>query len=134
MSAFLTAIVRWLLSFVVIYEVAVALAYLVGMTIAFILSGLLVFDRSPGSARGQYLRFALVNAVAFPQVWLTSVGLARYVFPWIGFGWNAETVAHLIGMAAPVWSSYLGHKHFSFGSSWGRQPPSVLPEPGDFIR
>jgi hypothetical protein len=65
-------------------------------------------------ARGEYARFALANAVAFAQVWLVSVGLARLVFPAIGFRRHADTVAHLIGLASPVWTSYLGHKHFSF--------------------
>jgi putative flippase GtrA len=115
-AAFVGAIVRWALSRVMSYELAVALAYLVGMTVAFALSALLVFDRSPRSARTQYIRFALVNAIAFPQVWLISVGLARFVFPATGFHWHPDTVAHLIGLATPIWSSYFGHKHFSFGS------------------
>jgi putative flippase GtrA len=63
---------------------------------------------------GEYARFALVNAVAFAQVWLVSVGLARLVFPAIDFTWQAETVAHVIGVVSPIVTSYIGHKHFSF--------------------
>ena len=65
-------------------------------------------------AHWQFMRFALVNAVAFAQVWIISVGLARLVFPAIGFAWDAETVAHVIGVVSPVATSYLMHKHFSF--------------------
>jgi putative flippase GtrA len=106
--------VRWLLSFAMAYEAAVALAYLAGMAIAFLLARLFVFDHDGGAARGQLVRFGLVNAVAFAQVWLVSVWLARLVFPAIGFAWEAETVAHAIGVASPVATSYFLHKHFSF--------------------
>jgi putative flippase GtrA len=125
-AALVGAIVRWALSRVMSYELAVALAYFVGMTVAFVLSAILVFDRSQCSARTQYVRFVLVNAVAFPQVWLVSVGLARFVFPVSGFHWHPDTAAHLIGLATPVWSSYLGHKHFTFGSrTAGKTSPAV---------
>ena len=120
-SAAVAAVARWLLDLALSYEAAVALSYLVGMTVAFVLARLFVFTPPEGAraagwseARGEYARFALVNAVAFAQVWLVSVGLARLVFPAIGFRWHADTVAHLIGLASPVWTSYLGHKHFSF--------------------
>jgi len=58
----------------------------------------------------------LVNLAAVAQVWVVSVGLARLVFPVAGFVWHAETVAHVIGVAVPVFTSYLGHKHFSFAT------------------
>lgn len=96
------------------YELAITLAYLAGMTTAFILSRMFVFEASGGSVRGQYLRFAIVNAVAFVQVWLVSVGLAHWLLPAIGWNWHAETVAHAIGVASPIVTSYFGHKMFSF--------------------
>ena len=60
------------------------------------------------------LRWSISLAVA--QVWIVSVGLARFVFPAIGFTWHDETVAHVIGVLVPVVTSYLGHKHFSFAA------------------
>lgn len=106
---------RWLLSVVTIYEVAVAVAYLIGMTTAFVLARLYVFETGTHALHHQYARFALVNLFAFAQVWLISVGLARFIFPAIGLGWHPETVAHVIGVTSPIVTSYLGHKHFSFG-------------------
>ena len=50
-------------------------------------------------------------------VWLVSVGLAHYLFPALGFTWHDETIAHAIGVAIPIFTSYLGHKHFSFARS-----------------
>ena len=105
---------RILLDRVVTYEVAVTLAYLVGMTTAFILARLFVFEETIGGVRGQYVRFALVNVIAFAQVWIVSVGLDRFIFPAIGWTWHAETLAHAIGVVSPVAASYLGHRKFSF--------------------
>lgn len=105
---------RWLLGHLVSYEAAVTAAYLVGMMTAFALMRLLVFDRSPTSKRSQLVRFGIVNATGFAQVWLTSVGLARFGFPAIGFTYHPETVAHVIGVGSPVVSSYILHKRYSF--------------------
>ena len=103
-----------LLRFVMPYEIAITLAYIAGMTVAFILARLFVFDAHTGPLQGQYIRFAAVNAIAFVQVWLVSVGLAFFVFPWLNVTWHAETIAHVIGVMSPIVSSYFAHKHFSF--------------------
>jgi putative flippase GtrA len=114
LAAGVNVLARLLLSFMLVYEAAVAVAYLFGMTAAFLMSRAFVFERSASPTHVQYTRFAIVNAVAFAQVWLVSVGLARLLFPAIGFDWHAETVAHMIGVASPLLTSYVGHKHFSF--------------------
>ena len=113
-AAGVNVLARFLFELAVPYEYAVGLAYPCGMVTAFILARVFVFKPRPGAASGQFLRFTLVNAVAFGQVWLVSIGLARLVFPATGFTWNAETLAHVIGVASPVVTSYLLHKHFSF--------------------
>lgn len=105
---------RWLFGFAFVYEIAICLAYLVGMTTAFVLARMFVFDPGTGTARAQYIRFALVNVVAFVQVWIVSVVLTRFLFPAIGFTWQAETIAHMIGVVSPVATSYVAHKKFSF--------------------
>lgn len=107
---------RWLFNFVMPFEWAVVVAYLVGMTTAYVLAKLFVFEASGRSARDEFFRFALVNVVALVQVWLVSVGLARYLFPAIGFTWHADDIAHLIGVVIPAVTSYLGHRHFSFAA------------------
>ena len=96
------------------YEIAVALAYLVGMTTAFFLARIFVFAGSGRSLHVEYGRFALVNVAALVQVLAVSVLLAKLVFPAIGFAWNAELIAHVIGVLSPVVVSYQGHKRFSF--------------------
>ena len=94
------------------YEAAVAVAYLVGMTTAFFLARLFVFEASGRRLHVEYGRFALVNVAALVQVLVVSV--AKLVFPAVGFIWNAELVAHVIGVLSPVVVSYQGHKRFSF--------------------
>lgn len=107
---------RVLFGGIVNYEVAVTLAYLVGMTTAFVLARFFVFDGRHSGVRGQYTRFVMVNVVAFAQVWIVSVGLDRFIFPAIGWTWQAATLAHGIGVVSPVAASYIGHKKFSFKS------------------
>lgn len=96
------------------FRVAVILAYLVGMTTAFILSRKYVFEEGSQPVVKQFYYFSLVNLFAAVQVWLISVGLAEYLFIWLDYHLFREELAHLIGIAVPVFSSYLGHKHLSF--------------------
>lgn len=105
---------RVLLSAVMPYEIAVAVAYLAGMLTAYLLMKLFVFEVSGRSTASELRRFALVNAVALAQVWVVSVGLARWLFPMSGFTWHADTVAHVIGVLSPVATSYFGHRSYSF--------------------
>lgn len=119
-AAIVNVLSRIVLNLAMPYEAAIVVAYLCGMTTAYVLNKLFVFTASGRSFHHEYARFALVNLVAVAQVWLVSVGLARLVFPRIAFEWHAETVAHVIGVMAPVFTSYLGHKHFSFAAAGER--------------
>ena len=103
------------------YGWAILAAYLCGMTTAWGLSRLLVFEPSGARWTHEYGRFALVNVVAAAQVWLISEGLAQWLFPANGMTFHPDLVAHGIGVVVPVFTSYIGHKHFSFA-------PSVVPD------
>ncbi len=113
-AAVVNVAARLLLSRWMVYEAAVPLAYLCGMATAYALNRALVFARSGRGIGSEASRFALVNVLALAQVWLVSVGLARWLFPALGFAWHADTVAHVIGVASPIVTSYFAHKHFSF--------------------
>ena len=115
-AAIVNIVSRIAFNWVMPYEIAIIVAYLCGMTTAYLLNRQFVFAASGRGVASEYTRFALVNLAAVAQVWIVSVGLARLVFPAIGFTWHAETVAHVIGVAIPVFTSYLGHKHFSFAA------------------
>lgn len=105
---------RVLLSQLMRFEWAVVVAYLIGMSTAYFLARLFVFERSGQTITSEYTRFAIVNAVAIVQVWVISVALRNYIFPWVGFAWHPELVAHVIAVASPVVTSYYGHKLFTF--------------------
>jgi hypothetical protein len=55
-----------------------------------------------------------VNVFSLAFVWSISIGLAKYLFPAIGFVWHSDDVAHLIGVAAPAAASYFGHRAYTF--------------------
>ncbi len=116
-AAAVNLVSRLLLSVVVSYEISVLAAYLIGMITAFLLSRRFVFQPSSAPTAVQLQRFTVVNIAALAQVWLVSVGLARLVFPGIGFSWHNETLAHLIGVGSPVITSYFAHRSYSFGMS-----------------
>ena len=118
-AAAVNVLSRIAFNWVTSYAVAIVVAYLAGMTTAYVLNRAFVFEASGRGMHNEYLRFALINLVAVAQVWIVSVGLARVVFPWFGVTWHADTVAHVIGVAVPIFTSYLGHKHFTFAEKQG---------------
>jgi len=112
---------RYLLNEVMSFEIAVALAYLIGMVTAYVLARAFVFDRSGRSVGSEFKRFTIVNLFSLVLVWCISVFLARVFFPAIGFTWHAEDVAQFIGVMAPAVASYFGHRFYTFARA--RQEP-----------
>lgn len=105
---------RFIYSEFVSFGTAVVLAYLTGMITAFILNKLFVFEKSAHSTQKEFVYFTLVNVVAIIQTYIISVGLAKYIFPSIGFLFYPEAVAHAIGVIFPIFTSFFGHKYLSF--------------------
>lgn len=99
------------------YQAAIIAAFFVGLTTGFLLSRVFVFEARGTSLTGQFLRFTLVNLIALLQIWAISMGLAFVIFPWLRITWHPETIAHAIGVLVPVFTSFLGHRHFSFRES-----------------
>ncbi|WP_031362318.1 GtrA family protein [Caballeronia sordidicola] len=96
------------------YSSAIIVAYITGMITAFILAKLFVFKSSTQSTGKSVFFFTLVNLVAVLQTWAVSVGLAYWLFPRLGMNWHDRDIAHLVGVAIPVFTSYVGHKRWSF--------------------
>ena len=113
---------RYVLSMWLFFEGAITIAYLIGMTTAFVLTRTFVFRRSNAHWLLEYGRFALVNMVAFVQVLLVSECFVRFVFPATGMIWHPEEIGHLIGVISPILTSYYAHKHFSFRSATALEP------------
>ncbi len=96
------------------FSVAVVLAYLTGMVTAFVLARYFVFTDSELSIQRSALWFVVVNMVAVIQTWVISMLLAYYLLPRAGFTQFVPEIAHAVGVAVPVFTSYLVHKRFSF--------------------
>lgn len=96
------------------FPLAIIFAYLTGMLTAYVLAKLFVFKHSSQSAKRSIIFFVLVNFVAITQTWVISMGLAQWVLPLLGVNKWTHEIAHAIGVAVPVFTSYVGHKQWSF--------------------
>jgi putative flippase GtrA len=96
------------------FPIAIVLAYLVGMATAYVLSRKYVFGAGRRGYAGEIYYFVLVNVLAVLQTLAVSLILARLVLPWLGVRAYQEEIAHFVGVCVPVFSSYLGHKYWTF--------------------
>lgn len=113
-AAVINILSRVLISQFVRFEYAVILAFPIALTFAFVMSRWFVFEDSQREVWQQYVRFWVVNLFALVQVWLVSIGLSDFLFPAVGWIYHAELLAHTIGVASPVLTSYYAHKAFTF--------------------
>ena len=102
-------------------------AYAIGMITAYILARRYVFTDSGKSIKRSFAAFALVNLIAVLQTWLVSIGLRHLLLPIVSAVALVDLVAHSCGVVAPVFTSYLGHKHVSFrGADRSRRRSSMI--------
>ncbi len=93
---------------------AIVIAYCLGMTTAFLLNRALVFQSATNGVRSQAFWFVIVNLAAVLQTIVISLVLARWLLPLLNVNYHNETLAHAVGVAVPVLTSYFGHKYLSF--------------------
>ncbi len=105
---------RFLLNEYLGFKWAVFVAYLIGMITAYVMTRFFVFEPSGKHPVNEMTWFVVVNLVALLQVWLISVALAEYFFPFIGVTLMREEMAHFIGLSVPAITSYFGHKYLTF--------------------
>lgn len=99
------------------YGVAVLLAHGVGMVTAYTLSRQFVFEQTGRSVASELGRFAAVNVVSATLTWAVSVSLVDFAFPAVHFTLQPELIGHVLGLAVASLTSFVGHRHFSFGKS-----------------
>lgn len=112
-AAFANLCSRYLLNFIMPFEVAVVLAYMVGMVVGFVLFQKMLFGGGGIEVR-RVLRFTWVNIFGATLAWAVSSIMARQILPLIGWTWQPFEIAHLCGVAAPAITSYFLHKHYTF--------------------
>ena len=59
----------------------------------------------------------IVNLVALLQTWGVTMALAFYLLPALGVESFVEEIAHGIGIAVPVFTSFIAHSHWTFKST-----------------
>ncbi|MBB5864300.1 GtrA family protein [Xanthomonas sp. 3058] len=99
------------------YVPAIVLAYCMGMVTAFTLNKLFVFSDAGNRLHHQVLWFVAINLAAVAQTIVISLLFTLLLLPAIGIDFHNETIAHAIGVAVPVITSYFGHKRLSFASN-----------------
>jgi putative flippase GtrA len=105
---------RFVFSLWLPYAAAIVAAYLVGMVVAFVLMRRFVFPSHSRPVQHQVLSFVAVNGLAVVQTLVVSLFLAGWAFPRWGLRDHAEALAHAIGVAVPVLTSFLAHRAVTF--------------------
>jgi putative flippase GtrA len=105
---------RFVFSLWVPFEVAVVLAFGVGLASGFVMMRIVAFKGAGKPVMPQFGRYLLVNAAALVQTFVISVALTRWALPAIGIHEHAEAIGHLVGVLFPVVTSYLAHRSFTF--------------------
>jgi len=96
------------------FSASVFFAYLVGMAAAYFLFKIFVFKNNQKLKRASFFYFTLVNLLGIAQTWVVSMALAYYILPIFGVSSGVSEAAHIIGIAVPAFTSYFGHKYWSF--------------------
>jgi putative flippase GtrA len=96
------------------YLTAVCLAFLVGLVTGFLLARFFVFQGREHAVAKSAFYYVLVNLAALLMTATISVGLGEHFFPTVGIAFFPLEIAHAIGVIAPVFTSYIGHKKFTF--------------------
>jgi putative flippase GtrA len=107
--------VRYFINAIAPYELAVTIAQLVGMGIAFSLNKTLIFRNSGRSAINQLTRFTMVNMGSLLLAVSVSSIAYRILLKNMPVEFHPDFIAHFIGLSSTAIPSFLAHKHFSFG-------------------
>lgn len=96
------------------YTLSIVIAYLVGMVVAFVLYEHEVFGEGNHTRLMEVALFVMVTAFAIVQTVIVSLVCAEYVLPSMGVTRYVDDIAHFIGIGAPVFTSFIGHKYLTF--------------------
>jgi putative flippase GtrA len=105
---------RFLFSIWLPFEYAVVAAFFVGLSSGYILMRLYVFETKQTPVLLQISKYVAINVMALIQTLIISVVVLRWVLPVVGISNHADALAHLVGVLAPVVTSYFGHKRITF--------------------
>lgn len=96
------------------FEISVLIAYVLGMLVAYVLCRRFVFNPQKNTQTQEVFYFTLVNIFGMLITWVVSLFFADDLLLFIHQPFLREEMAHGIGIMAPAFTSYLGHKYLSF--------------------
>jgi putative flippase GtrA len=96
------------------YSIAIVIAFLIGLGVAFVLNRKFVFAAASSRLRQQLFWFVVVNLIGLAQTLAVSLFLARVLLPLLSVTSYPEEIAHATGIVVPIFTSYLGHKYWTF--------------------
>jgi putative flippase GtrA len=115
-AALVNFLARIVLNMWLPYSAAIVVAYLFGMATAFLLNKMFVFREATNRIHHQIMWFTIINVAAMLQTLCVSLFLNAIALPYLGIRWHTELIAHAVGVATPILTSYVGHKRLSFRS------------------
>jgi len=92
----------------------IVVGHLSGMLVAFFLFEQSVFEGTENSRVKSAPIFIAINGLALAQTWLVYYVLHQYIFPGAKFYFHPDVVARAIAIITPIFTSFLGHKYFTF--------------------
>jgi putative flippase GtrA len=95
------------------FPLAVAMAYVIGMSVAFLLNSFLVFKKSVRAGHKQARDFIVTNLAFFPIVWFSSLKI-REILRDLGVVFYPDAIAHAMAICLPVIGTFLIYKFFAF--------------------
>lgn len=113
-SAVFNFLSRIAFSAVVSYPAAIIGAYGIGMAVAYSLNRKFVFPRRRAPCLGEMCRFVVINLIGVLQTLAVSLLVAKIVLPFLDVNWYQEEVGHFFGLSTLAFTSYLGHKYWTF--------------------
>lgn len=96
------------------YVPAIVLAFIVGLTTAFLLMRAFVFSTGVAPPVQQASYFVLVNLVGLVITVVVSVTVAKLASFVLLDTRASEAIGHMVGVIAPVLLSFYAHKHLTF--------------------
>jgi putative flippase GtrA len=112
-AALLHWLSRILLSQWISLNYAVAIAYVIGMLIAFVLNSYFVFPKSMKPKIEQCRDFVVINIAFFPIVWIATI-LLKNLFSFMGITLYPDALAHGVALSIPMFGTFLIYKFFTF--------------------
>lgn len=98
------------------FYISVALSYVTGMVVSFILMRKIVFHGHTTPFLKSLITFVIINLFSFIQNWVITMTMEYAILPKIGITAYSADIASLTGIAFPVITSFLGYKKYSFST------------------